>query len=184
MVDGQQLDEAAQQALRGSRAAWDTLIGRHGRTVVVSLLARGVALDRAKDLAQAAWMRLIEQQRAGKLETLTLPGLAIAQAAFLAREEARQTRREAGLEDAAQVADGTATPEARALGKQQLERARRELATCSGTSREVFRLAYGDTGMPHAEIARRMGLSLQRVRQVLCELRRKLRQAIEEQDHG
>jgi RNA polymerase sigma-70 factor (ECF subfamily) len=43
----------------------------------------------------------------------------------------------------------------------------------------VFRLAYGGEGLSHAEVARRVGLSLQRVRQILCEVRAKLREAMQ-----
>ncbi|MGC4118628.1 MAG: sigma-70 family RNA polymerase sigma factor [Myxococcales bacterium] len=179
MTESRAPGQAEQEALRGSREAWDALVARHGRAVTVALVARGVPLEKAKDLAQAAWMRLVEQQRAGKLQALLLPGLAIAQAIFLWREEARR----AGgmtlqLDEAAQVADGAADPEARALGKQQLERAQQELEACSGSAREVFRLAYEGTGMAHAEIAQRTGLSLQRVRQVLTEVRKRLREAV------
>src|SRR5512142_1503775 len=41
-------------ALQGSRDAWGALAERHGHAVVVALVARGLAVDRAKDLAQAA----------------------------------------------------------------------------------------------------------------------------------
>ncbi|MBI5545149.1 MAG: sigma-70 family RNA polymerase sigma factor [Deltaproteobacteria bacterium] len=173
-----------EDALRGKRAAWDALVGRHGHTVVVSLVARGLTPERARDVAQSAWLRLIEQQQAGRLSSLSLPGLAIAQAGFLAREEARRPgRKDAPLEDASQAADGAPDPERRMLGREQAARARDELAACPQSAQEVFRLAYDGQGLPHAEIARRAGLSLQRVRQILCELRQRLRTAIEEADH-
>ncbi len=47
-------------------------------------------MDRAKDIAQEAWIRLVEQQRLGRLERLVLPGLAITQASYLAMEAARR----------------------------------------------------------------------------------------------
>jgi RNA polymerase sigma factor (sigma-70 family) len=172
-------------ALQGSREAWGELAARYGHAVVASLVARGLTLDRAKDLAQAAWMRLIEKQRAGRLASLKLPGLAIAQASFLAREEARKPQEgERAIEDDSQIVDGASDPEARALSREKLERARVELAACSRSAQEVFRLAYGGEGLPHAEVARRCGLSLQRVRQILCELRGRLRATIEEPNHG
>src|SRR5688500_4859484 len=70
-------------ALAGDPRGWARLIERHDHRVVVSLLARGVPLDRAKELAQETWLRLIENQRAGRLPALSLPGLAIVQAGFL-----------------------------------------------------------------------------------------------------
>src|SRR5262249_31325925 len=86
------LDEAGlcEKAMRGERDAWNVLVQRHNHRVVLALLARGVRIDRAKDIAQEAWMRLVEQQRLGRLARLQLPGLAIAQATFLALEAARR----------------------------------------------------------------------------------------------
>ena len=46
--------------------------------------------NRAKDIAQETWWRLIEQQRAGRLQQLLLPGLGVAQAAFFSLESARR----------------------------------------------------------------------------------------------
>jgi RNA polymerase sigma-70 factor (ECF subfamily) len=60
---------------------------------VVSLLASGMPLETAEDLAQEVWIRLIQQQREGRLQELRLPGLAIAQAAWFAREAQRTQRR-------------------------------------------------------------------------------------------
>ena len=44
---------------------WDELMRRHGRRVVVALVSRGIPLERAKELAQDAWMRVIDRHRAG-----------------------------------------------------------------------------------------------------------------------
>src|SRR5687768_1820833 len=71
-------------------ADWERLIRDHGRRVVLSLVALGLPFDRAKDIAHAAWLRLMEGHRAGKLGELRLPGLAIVQARFLALDELRR----------------------------------------------------------------------------------------------
>jgi hypothetical protein len=65
-------DEAAlcAAAMRGERDAWSALVQRHNQRVVVALLARGVRVDKAKDIAQESWIRLVEQQRQGRLERL------------------------------------------------------------------------------------------------------------------
>src|ERR1700693_5455214 len=67
-------DEAtlAARALGGDGAAWSALVQKHNHRVVVSLLARGVRIDRAKDIAQDAWMRLVEQQVQCRLASLSL----------------------------------------------------------------------------------------------------------------
>src|SRR5438477_13009186 len=80
-------------ALAGSDAAWSTLIARHEHKVKVALLARGVPLERARELTQETWLRLMEQQRAGRLNELSLPGLAIVQARFLAANDRRRNDR-------------------------------------------------------------------------------------------
>jgi len=183
-------DEAAlcAAALLGEADAWNALIARHNHRVVVTLLARGVRIDRAKDIAQEAWMRLVEQQRQGRLERLQLPGLAVAQAAFLALEASRReagVRRHEPLDEVAvagALTDPRADAEARLMTEERIDRAAEVLAGCSPSARKVFRLAYGGEGLSHADVARRVGLSLQRVRQILCEVRAKLRAALEGED--
>jgi RNA polymerase sigma factor (sigma-70 family) len=175
-------------ALQGQREAWSALVQRHNPRVVMTLLARGLRIDRAKDIAQEAWMRLVEQQRQGRLERLQLPGLAIAQAAFLSLEAARRestTRRHEPIDEpaiAAALADPGADAESRMVTEERVECAVEILAGCSASARKVFRLAYGGDGLSHAEVAEQVGLSLQRVRQILCEVRAKLRDALEGED--
>jgi RNA polymerase sigma-70 factor (ECF subfamily) len=181
------LDEAALCALAmtGDRDAWSALVQRHNHRVVVTLLGRGVRIDRAKDVAQEAWMRLVEQQKAGKLDRLQLPGLAITQAVFLSLEAARResgVRKHEPLDEpaiAASIADPRDDAERRLLTEERVEQAVEVLAGCSDSAKKVFRLAYGGDGLSHAEVAARVGLSLQRVRQILCEVRAKLRTALE-----
>jgi RNA polymerase sigma-70 factor (ECF subfamily) len=170
-------------ALRGDEAAWNALVHKHNQRVVVALLARGVRADRAKDIAQEAWIRLIEQQRLGRLDRLVLPGLAITQAAFLAMEAARReaASRHQPIDElvTAAIADPRADAESRMMTEERVARALEVLSGCSSSAKEVFRLAYGGDGLSHAEVAKRVGLSLQRVRQILCEVRAKLRVAMQ-----
>jgi RNA polymerase sigma factor (sigma-70 family) len=172
-------------ALQGDRDAWSALVQRHNHRVVVALLARGVRVDRAKDIAQEAWMRLVEQQRQGRLDRLQLPGLAITQATFLSLEAARResgVRKHEPIDEpamAAVLADPRDDAESRLVTEERVERAIEVLSGCSASAKQVFRLAYGGDGLSHAEVAERVGLSLQRVRQILCEVRAKLRTALE-----
>jgi RNA polymerase sigma-70 factor (ECF subfamily) len=178
----------ADRALGGDVEAWNALIARHNRRVIVSLLARGMSVERAKDIAQEAWLRLVEQQRAGRLTHISLPGLAIAQAAYLAFEAARKdaTRIEmlAAGPEGVDYADPGADLETRIVSSERLARAERVLANCHRSAQVVFRLAYGEKPRSHVDIAREAGLSLQRVRQILCEVRKVLREALEEDDHA
>lgn len=157
--------------------------------MVVSLLARGLRVDRAQEVAQETWTRLIQQQQRGLLAELRLPHLALAQASFLASDEARRARRESvdgtveDLPERQQPVDPAQSAETRLLSEEQLARTRDALEQVSPGARNVFLLACDGQGLPHAEVASRVGLSVQRVRQILCEVRKKLRTALEEENH-
>ena len=162
---------------------WSEIVETHQHTVVLSILAIGLPLDRAQDLANRTWARLLEQHADDKLAPLTFPGLAIRQARFLALDELRRDKREeAALETLEKSAlPGQAEdPERRVLDKERLARAIEAITFCSPSSQRVFRAVYEQPGVPHAVIAERMGLSVQRVRQILCEVRRKVRIALAE----
>lgn len=168
-------------AMDGVSNAWELLIRRHNHRVVVYLLARGLPIDRAKELAQETWLRLIEQQRHRRLERLELPGLAIRQAGFLALEDARRQARVKRLLSETEPALNTRSDTEQAfLTQQQLTRAQATLEQCSPSAQEIFRLLYEDPERPHCEVAVEVGLSLQRVRQIICEVRKKLRSIIKD----
>ncbi|MBI5538383.1 MAG: sigma-70 family RNA polymerase sigma factor [Deltaproteobacteria bacterium] len=171
-------------ALQGDGVAWNELIRRHDRRVVVALLARGIGLEKARDIAQETWLRLVQQQREGKLETLRLPGLAITQATFLALELARRDATATRLlgEGHAQDAVHHADAETHMLAEERIASARKVLERCSSSGRQVFQLVYGPRAMSHADVARQLGLSLQRVRQILCEVRKAMREAVDGAD--
>ena len=63
--------------------------------------------------------------------------------------------------------------------RQELARVLDALATCSPTARKVFRLVYATPDGSAARAAQEIGLSLQRVRQILCETRSHIRRALE-----
>jgi RNA polymerase sigma-70 factor (ECF subfamily) len=181
-------DQVIPLALDGQREAWDVLIARHQRRVLLTLLARGVRVDRAHELTQETWTRLIVQQREGRLPWLELPGLAITQATYLAMDEARRSARskpDLALDDvpeAAEVRDPSPSIEERLAHQAELRRADAELDRCPENARRVFELVYGDPPTSHADTAAAVGLSVQRVRQILCEVRGRLRDAMAE--HG
>lgn len=159
------------RALSGERRAWDQLIAQHGRRVLVALLAEGLSLELAEEVCQEAWSRLWTQQQRGGLNRLELPGLAITQARFIARDGHRRARLAEQIPAPAERGGGAdavaiLTPAARA--------ATRALSDLPAQQQRIFRLAQHD-GLPHAEIAERVGLSVQRVRQIIFEVRVKLR---------
>jgi len=185
--------EIAARALEGQSSAWDEIVRRHSQRVLLALLARGVPWDAAHDLVQEVWLRLVRQQRAGRLQSLVLPGLAIAQAGWLAREEGRTRRRHetimSGRAAAAVTVDDVdhdpeADPEGQAIRRERLDRIREELEVCPPRARQIFLAVYGPEGCSHAEAARDFGLSVQRVRQAVCEVRARVRTALRETESG
>jgi RNA polymerase sigma-70 factor (ECF subfamily) len=174
------------RALAGDNDAWTELVALHDRRVFLTLLSRGIRPDEARDLCQESWARLLERQRGGRLAQLRLPGLAIAQALYLAIDARRRSAREAtGLEDALEsleIADPACSVEERLLGRQRLDRAQRVIDALGASARAVFDAVYRGGAAPHAETAARLGLSEQRVKQIVCEVRKKIRAALAEGD--
>ncbi|MCW5801974.1 MAG: sigma-70 family RNA polymerase sigma factor [Deltaproteobacteria bacterium] len=164
------------------RAVWDDAIRQHDRRVFLSILALGVSPDRAREIAQATWARLYEQHVKGALDHVELPGLAIRQARFLALNDRARTAVEGRV--LAAVPDAPPAPDAEriASGRQQVARVLAALATCPPTARKVFQLVYATPGGSAAKAAAEVGLSLQRVRQILCETRKKIRESLDGKD--
>jgi RNA polymerase sigma-70 factor (ECF subfamily) len=158
-------------------SVWDDAIRLHDRRVYVSVLALGLPPDRAREVTQQAWTRLMEQHAQGKLDQLELPGLAIRQARFLALNEHQRARTE--LRVLSSVSQPPAPDPERALAsREELGRVLAALQTCSPMARKVFRLVYATPGGSAASAAQAVGLSLQRVRQILCETRAHIRKEI------
>lgn len=158
---------------------WDGLIRRHERRVFVTLIARGFGVELAREATQEAWLRLVERDRRGQLDRIELPGLAIRQALFIARDRVRRSTRRDTL---AAVGVGTcpvpADPEDRMIARQHLRVAAAEVRRASPTARRVFTLLYGGRGMSAGDVAREVGISVQRVRQIACELRGRIRSVL------
>jgi RNA polymerase sigma-70 factor (ECF subfamily) len=82
----------------------------------------------------------------------------------------------------ARIADAGPDAEATVAARERLARARAELERCSPAARRVFAAVYEDPDAPHAAAAEKLGMSVQRVRQTLCEVRGRLRRAVEGSD--
>ena len=121
----------------------------------------------------------MERQRAGRLVALSLPGLAIVQAGFLAANEGRQR----GLYSPAVAAEpaGSHSAEETVIGRERLARVEQALAQCPAGARRVFELVYDQPELGYAEVAARVGLSVQRVKQIVFEVRKRLRDALREE---
>jgi len=160
---------------------WNLEMRRHGQRVVVSLLARGVRAARAKELAQEAWLRVIQRHREGRLSELKLPGVVIAQANFLLLDERRRSEERYrlepwGEEDAAPTGGGF---EQQVLAREQLRTIQAVLDRAHPNAKRVFFSMFGGEPKSAQEIGEELGLSTQRVRQIVCELRQRIRLALE-----
>jgi RNA polymerase sigma factor (sigma-70 family) len=176
--------EATTEAVPAS-VPWDRLIEQHSRRVVVALLARGLPLERAKELADDAWVRIIGQHRAGRLPELKIPGIVIMQALFLARDAQRVSMRRAAVDariggDYGLHAEVDGDVEGQVLAREQLRQVAKIVEAASPTARRVFELSYGESGRDASEIAEEVGISIQRVRQITCELRKRIRGVVGE----
>ena len=158
---------------------WDEQLRRHGRRVIVALMGRGLRPARAKELAQDAWLRVIQNHRRGKLRELKVPGVVIAQANFLALDDRRRSEQRHSHDslesshEAATLAEDAL--EGRVAARHQLRKIQRVVERAHPNARRVFEMTYGGEARSAAEIAEALGLSLQRVRQITCELRKKIR---------
>ncbi len=173
--------DLARRAMQGDAAAWNLLAHRYSRIVEVALLAEGCSLLESRDFAQEAWLRVIEQSRRGQLTRLELPGLVITQARFLALDARRSERRRVVVYAAAFPHSREENPESRVLARADLARANAVLADCHPSARRTFELLHADPPSTVLEIANRLGLSVQRIRQIVCEVRARLRAALREE---
>lgn len=158
---------------------WAVQIEKHGHVVVVALLAQGVRLHDAKDLAQEAWTRLISADANGRLDRIELPGLAIRQALFLAAERRRIDRRRVAVavEESTCIAGDL---EQEVAARQVLGVVAAELGRTTPRAQAVVVSVLNADG-PHQAQAATLGLSTQRFRQVLCQVRARLRAVIDEE---
>lgn len=175
-------DAAAEAPGLSFSERWDQRIREHGHQVFLSVLALGQRPDQAREIVQATWTRLMEQDRAGNVRPGSVLGLAITQARFLALDARRRDARGVGnvdvdADDGVEIAAPEPSPEEIVFSRDELERVRLALADCSASTQKIFRLAYTPPPRKQAEIAAELGLSVQRVRQVLSETRGRLRQA-------
>ncbi len=161
---------------------WEGAARAYHRRVVVHLLARGLPLDDAEDVAQRTWARLLTLDRAGRLTRIEMPGLALAQARFLAATlwRERSGLREEGANALEAVIDGGIDAERTVLARDRVARAIAELERAPSSALQVFRRVLEDPPPTHAAIAKQVGLSEQRVRQIVCETRARLRRALAE----
>jgi RNA polymerase sigma-70 factor (ECF subfamily) len=165
------------------REAWDAIIRTHNHRVVVSLLALGLRPAQAHEIANDAWAKLLEKRAAGELDTMSFPGLVLAQARYLAldalRAAARERRRREGLDA---IREHEVVVEPPVWSPRELQIIREAIAGCSASEQRVFRAVYDDPDAPHAKVADKVGLSVQRVRQILCDVRRTIRDRLDQED--
>ncbi len=166
------------------RVAWEAMIRTHGPRVLAHLVASGVRIDQAKELANDAWTKLLESQREGRLtmSEMKMPGLILRQATFLAIDAARRRRLQEMPLEAPEAVDEAPGIEEVLTSREQLERARTAFDGASRAEQRIFLALYEQPHLTAREIADQLALSPQRVKQVAYEIRKRIRTALEEED--
>ena len=120
----------------------------------------------------------MEKHADGDLTDLRFPGLAIKQARFLALNSMKRDKTQDRVLSA--VPDPPDNPDVEQVvaDRERIDRILDAVATCSPTAKTIFRMVYAPPYHSHADTAREVGLSLQRVRQILCETRKHIRKSI------
>jgi|GEM_PF-1470195 len=171
------LDAATIEAARtGDRRAWSDIVRRYHTLVLSIFLGYAIVRPRALELTQDVWFKLYLRARQGLLKVLTLPGLAVREARFRAIDELRGTQRTgpmAAIDDLPLEAPEPSAEE-QASRQSELALVRRMLKALPKRQREVMALS-GIEGLPHAEVAGRLGISTVRAKQTLSDARVRLR---------
>lgn len=169
--------ELLERARTGDKAAWDRLIPMHSPVLRRSLRRWMLPEERVDDLMQAAWLRLFERSREGRLSQLLLPALVLTTAHRMALDQwRRQLIRQADPLDEGQVKGDTVSAERLVLSRDHLGKVGKALeARFSPLHLEIF-LRVLSEGESAAEVGQALDRSEQRVRQIVYEVRQFLRQ--------
>jgi RNA polymerase sigma factor (sigma-70 family) len=157
------LDGELVVALRGSgeaaRAAWSVLVRRHSARMYAVARSFGLDPQTAEDLAQTAWLRLLD--RAGQLRDPEAVG---AWLCMIVRNEARRItarRRElpvaAPLDPATAQADPLADPDGRLLRDERVRGVRLAFARLGEECQRLLRLLLIEPPLSYDELAAAVG---------------------------
>ncbi|PZR05236.1 MAG: hypothetical protein DI536_32885 [Archangium gephyra] len=159
---------------------WKAAVAEHHHRLVLSLLATGLRLDEARDVAQEAWLRVMEAAAAGRLDRIELPGLVLRQASFIVTDRLRARRlRDHAPMGAAEDIEASDSSEHATSASKLLDLLDAGLANATPRERLVLRSTLERPDERHDSLAADAGLSVQRFRQVLCSVRAKLRRVLE-----
>ncbi|MFT4976285.1 MAG: RNA polymerase sigma factor (sigma-70 family) [Myxococcota bacterium] len=180
-----------ERALSGRREAWDVLIQQHNPQVTRYVQCRWGVVARTHDpgdIAQEAWRRLYQRVQDGlsgakaPLPELSLPGLACAQARWVALEllSRKGCRSEVYTNDVmvTDPASSAPSPERIVLDRERIERLQSCLTQLTAKEQQVFRLFYREQ-RDYGEISRQLGISRGAVRMTISRARRHLQSLLE-----
>ena len=142
----------------------------HNRTLVLFLASRLKDMQAAREVAQEAYVRVLQLESPGALSFMR--GYLFKVAANLAVDRLRRQNARVRLDPVVQFEDflDQATPERNAIAREELERLAAVIAELPPKYQEAFRLHRVDDES-FGDIARRMGLKERMVRRyVTCSL--------------
>jgi len=167
-------------AAGGDAAAFDQLYRRHERRVWRFVLGmvhdRAVAEELVVDTMLAVW-RGAKDFRAGSLVSTWILGIARYKALDAVRRLV-QRRREAALDEAAEVADATPGPAEEASEADRARVLDQACRTLTAEHQEVLHLAFAE-GLPYEQIAKLLDVPENTVKTRVHHAKRKLRDAFQ-----
>ena len=173
-------DEAIKAALLCDRRAWDAIIHAYHDTVSGHVRIRGASTAESEDIAQATWLRLWWKVKNALLLELVVPALPKHQAMFLLLSYWRKGKDILLDTDD----DGVGTSGGKATGAEDqvlIEEIRAYVRKHSERDYYIY-VNFIEMEASAAEVATALGITVQRVRQRACELRKLIHSYTEEPD--
>jgi RNA polymerase sigma factor (sigma-70 family) len=177
-VDTLSPNSLAEAIRRGDPDAESQLFARFGRRVYVVALHALRSPFAADDVRSETMLRVTKALREGRLrEPDALPGFVLQTARNVIREQRRQGRRTVSLDDPeSSVLEPVAHDVPEAIEPAVVEAVRRATHTLGERDRLFLRFHYYDE-LPRDEIARRLGISEDRVRLIKSRALQRFREA-------
>jgi RNA polymerase sigma-70 factor (ECF subfamily) len=151
------------EALEQRSELFNSLFREHNRSLMRFLVTRLRSVQEARDVAQEAYVRLLQLHEPGAVSLLRSYLFRTAANLAVDRLRRRAVRERASVELFDELSE-QGTPERAAMARQEYDLVRAAIAALPAKTREAFVLRVID-GVPALEVARRMGLKERMVRE-------------------
>ena len=151
------------ESLEQRSELFNSLFREHNRSLMRFLVTRLRSVQEARDVAQEAYVRLLQLHEPGAVSLLRSYLFRTAANLAVDRLRRRAVRERASVELFDELSE-QGTPERAAMARQEYDLVRAAIAALPAKTREAFVLRVID-GVPALEVARRMGLKERMVRE-------------------